>query len=138
MARIAQIVLAEDNPGDVRLIREALNLQSFEYDLHVQRDGEQMLDFLDRLERGEVPCPDLVLLDLNLPRTEGTEILARLHQSPHFASVPVIIVSSSDSPRDRETHLLLGAADYFLKPSDYDAFMELGSMVRKTLAAESC
>lgn len=127
-------MLAEDNPGDVYLIREALQLQDFEFDLVVQQDGEQMLAFLDRIEAGEAPCPDLVLLDLNLPKRSGETLLERMRESPLYAQVPVIIVTSSASPRDRETASRLGASSYFQKPSDFEEFMRLGAIVRLLLS----
>ena len=128
-----EIVLAEDNKGDVFLVQEALELHGVRAHLTVYRDGEQMYRFIDHIDVGKVPCPDLVLLDLNLPKRNGEALLTRMRQSPRCAQVPVIIVTSSDSPNDRETIARLGASSYFRKPSDFDEFMKLGSTVKNVL-----
>jgi DNA-binding response OmpR family regulator len=128
-----KILLAEDNPADVLLIRETLTQQAFPYELLVQRDGEEMLKLIDRLERGELPCPEIVLLDLNLPRISGERILERMRGSAVCGNVPILIVTSSDSPYDRANAARLGATAYFRKPSDYDGFMQLGALVKSVL-----
>lgn len=130
-----RVLLAEDNPGDVLLIREALALRFTGVEVSVQEDGEQMMDTLALLESGGAPCPDIVLLDLNLPRITGDEVLESLRRSPVCAKVPVIVITSSDSPRDRQAATRLGADRYFRKPTDYDEFMKLGDLVEAVLAS---
>ncbi len=78
-------------------------------------------------------CPDLVLLDLNLPRATGSRVLTRIRQSPRCAVTPIIIITSSDSPLDRENSASLGATGYFQKPGDLAGFMQLGRVVREAL-----
>ena len=112
------------------LIREALKHEQLDHDLVVQRDGELMFRLIQQMDTGEVPCPDVVLLDLNLPKKSGEVLLARLRQSPVCAHVPIVIVTSSDSPKDRAAAAKLGASLYFRKPSDYDEFMRLGAVIR--------
>lgn len=128
-----RIVVAEDNAGDVVLIREALNQTGIAYELIVLRDGQKMLHYLDQMDAGEVLCPDVVLLDLNLPKKSGEVLLARLRQSPVGSQVPVVVVTSSDLTTDREKMTRLGANSYFRKSSDYDEFMQLGSIVKKAV-----
>ena len=125
------VLLAEDNPGDVILIREALKEVGFDFELTVQNDGERMLSHIDRIDNGELGCPDLVLLDLNLPKAGGHTLLERMRASGRCQLVPVIIVTSSDSPKDRDLAVRLGASDYFRKASDYDEFMRLGTVVKR-------
>jgi CheY-like chemotaxis protein len=129
----AQILLAEDNRGDILLVREALDQHGVHADLLVTRDGGGFLQLLDRIEAGELPCPDLVLLDLNLPQHNGAEILAHLRQSTRCSQVHVVVVTSSNARKDRDTVARLGASGYFLKPSDYDEFMRLGEIVRQMI-----
>jgi two-component system response regulator len=128
--RRLQIVLAEDNEADTLLIREALEHHGLDVDLIVKADGQQMMQWIEKAESKNIPCPDLVLLDLNLPRHNGTEILGRLRKSPVCADVPVVIVTSSMAEKDRQGVAELRADAYFTKPSDFDQFMLLGSLVR--------
>jgi CheY-like chemotaxis protein len=127
------VLVAEDNPADVSLIRLALKHHQVDAELTVQTDGEHMLRYIERMEAGEVLCPDLVLLDLNLPRVTGHALLQRLRESPICGQVPILIVSSSDTQRDRYAAIRLGATGYFCKPNDYDKFMQLGQLVTKLL-----
>src|ERR1035441_6612739 len=99
---MVHVLLAEDNPGDVLLIREALQEGGFEFELTVQQDGEKMLSYIDLIDAGEKRCPDIVLLDLNLPKRNGDVLLKRMRSGGSCRDVPVIIVTSSDSKRDRD------------------------------------
>lgn len=127
------ILLVEDNPADANLIEEALAEEQLPTALHVVADGEKAIEFLDRVDAERQPRPDLVLLDLNLPRLSGRQVLTRIRRSPKCAGTKVLIVSSSDAPSDREQAMALGATDYFRKPSNLDQFMKLGSVVRNLL-----
>jgi len=131
-----RIFLAEDNRADVVLIREALlAVHSVEYELFVAKDGEEALNLVAHMgEPGEMPCPDLLLLDLNLPRVDGIEILRNFRQHPQCVRTPVIIVTSSDMPRERESAAALGISRYFRKPASLDAFMELGAVIKEIVA----
>jgi CheY-like chemotaxis protein len=127
--------VAEDNPGDVYLVRRALEAARITIPLHIAADGEEAYHFIDELEREATGvCPRLVLLDLNMPRRSGQEVLTHLRQSEKMAAAPVIIVTSSDSPVDREELARLGANDYFCKPSTYEEYMKLGEVVRRHLS----
>lgn len=128
------IMLAEDNPADVLLVGEALDLYQLSAVLHILNDGEKAFEFIQNTERDEfAPCPALALLDLNLPRKSGLEILARIRQSPKFKDIPVVIITSSDSPKDREETARLGANRYFRKPSGYEDFLKLGEVVQEVI-----
>lgn len=130
--RQLRILLAEDNEADVVLVRYALQSHNVLHQLHVIADGAKAIDFIMKIGRpGSAPCPDLMLLDLNLPTADGTEVLRELRSHPHCASTPVIIVTSSDAPKDRARVAELGISHYFTKPSDWDAFMRLGEVVMR-------
>jgi chemotaxis family two-component system response regulator Rcp1 len=133
-----RIWIAEDNPADVYLIQEAMRRHEFEYQLEVADNGEDMLKKLARLEQDpSASCPDLFLIDLNLPKRPGDEILERIRQSSRCAHVPAIVITSSDSPRDRARARELGASFYFRKPADLERFMAIGGIVRDFLEKES-
>jgi CheY-like chemotaxis protein len=128
------LLLVEDNPADADLVEEALNEAHLEYRLSVMRDGVQAIGFIDRLEANPAsPCPVLVLLDLNLPKVSGIEVLNRVRVSPACQTVKVLIISSSNSLADRQLSIQQGASEYFHKPSSLAGFMELGSIVRGLL-----
>ena len=126
-----RVLLAEDNPGDVQLVQEALLEHQINFELAVCSDGALALSYLETVggETG-VPCPDVFLLDLNLPKASGDQILKKFRTQSNCADTPVIIVTSSDAPRDRERATQLGAAHYFRKPADFDEFMTLGAVVK--------
>ena len=129
-----EILLAEDNLADVYLIREALQSAHVNAHLHIVRDGYAATAIFDSADADpNASCPAVVLLDLNLPRKSGAEVLRHLRASRRCRGAKVIIVSSSDAPRDRASVEGLDAAGYFKKPSDYDEFMKLGSLVKALL-----
>lgn len=126
------ILLAEDNPADVYLLREALSLEGREIQLLVMSDGEQALDYVTRQGRyQDAAIPDLVVLDLNLPKSDGSDVLRCIRETEEYQGVPVVVLTSSDSPRDRKVIESLGANRFITKPSELDAFLSLG----KTLVA---
>jgi CheY-like chemotaxis protein len=128
------VLVIEDNESDVFLIREAVEMSKLPVVVHVVKDGEQAVQFFDRADAdASAPCPALVLLDINLPKKEGGEVLKHMRQSRRCAAALVLVVSSSDSPRDRQQMKSLGADGYFRKPSEYDAFMQLGEVVKTLL-----
>ena len=127
-----QILLAEDNPGDVMLVKQALQEHHLVYRLYVVTDGDAALAFMAQMgEVGGPPCPDVMLLDLNLPKVDGVEVLTALRQHPACAQTPVVVISSSDNRRDVARIEALGVAHYFRKPSDLDEFLRLGAVVRE-------
>jgi CheY-like chemotaxis protein len=128
------VLLVEDNPADINLVEEALEEAQLDCHLHIMRDGVRAIEFLERLDaEPDHPPPHVVLLDLNLPKMGGEEVLKRLRMSPKCLAVKVLIISSSNVPADRERMLKLGASDYFRKPSDLAQFMLLGPKVRKMI-----
>ena len=129
MTAPVRVLLAEDNPGDVMLVRDALQQQSIEFELLVVEDGDKIRSFLDNPARNH-PGPDILLLDLNLPRVDGPDMFRLLRDHPCCCDAPLIVITSSDSPRDRAWTEQFRVAHFFRKPSNYDAFMKLGELVR--------
>ncbi len=126
------ILLAEDNLGDILLVRHALEEHHVSHELHVVKDGGEALAFLAGMGKpGKAPCPDVMLLDLNLPKVDGSQLLREFRKHPECAHTPVIVVTSSDAQADRKRMTELGVTRYFRKPSDLDAFLELGSVVKE-------
>jgi two-component system, chemotaxis family, response regulator Rcp1 len=133
-----RIWIAEDNPADVYLIEEAMRRHQFAYDLEIADNGEDMLKMIAVVDQDPSQnCPDLFLVDLNLPRRPGDEVLARIRQSSRCSQVPVIVITSSDSPQDRGRARDLGASFYFRKPADLERFMAIGGIVREFLEAQN-
>ena len=127
-----RIFLAEDHEGDVFLVKRALGQMTRGYNLTLARNGEEALTILTTLEgAGENDRPDVIVLDLNLPRVGGIEVLARIRQAVCFQKTPVVIFTSSDSPRDRKTALDLGATRYVRKPIDFGASRTLGFIIEE-------
>lgn len=129
---ITRILVAEDNPADVYLLREAMSHQAERVELIVVSDGEQALEFIDRTAAfADAPIPDLFVLDLNLPKSDGSDVLKRIREKPEYTGVPVVVLTSSDSPRDRSVVSSLGAESFLTKPSDLDEFLALGEKLMK-------
>jgi two-component system, chemotaxis family, response regulator Rcp1 len=125
------ILLVEDNLADINLVEEALEEAKLDCSLYIMRDGVRAIKFLEELDaEPDRTAPDIVLLDLNLPKIGGEEVLNRVQISPKCQGVKVLIISSSDAPADRKRMMKLGAADYFRKPSSLEQFMLLGTKVR--------
>ncbi|MFL6447685.1 MAG: response regulator [Bryobacteraceae bacterium] len=132
------MLVVEDNESDVYLIREALEATGLSLSVHLARDGEQAVHFLDRSEAdADAPCPTLILLDINLPKLHGGEVLKHLRQLPRCAKTVVLVVSTAASAYDRERMMNLGANGYFRKPSHYEEFMKLSDVVRNLLSDAS-
>src|SRR5258707_2455319 len=103
-------LLVEDNRPDVLMIEEAISLYGLPIELHVVDDGAKAFEFIDRAEGDPAaPCPQMLLLDLNLPKRSGKEVLQRLRESAKCKDIPVIVITSSDSERDRKDARELGA-----------------------------
>jgi CheY-like chemotaxis protein len=124
----------EDNDADVYLVNEVLRQCGFTYQLHVSTDGAEALAFVENLERND-DCANLalVLLDLNLPKIDGIQVLERIRKSARCGSVPVVILTSSDSPPDLAAIRRLHATAYFRKPADVVAYMHLGKVIEQAL-----
>jgi chemotaxis family two-component system response regulator Rcp1 len=132
---MVHILLAEDNLADVLLVERALDAHHIAHELHVVKDGGEALAFVARMGKDDAtPCPDVFLLDLNLPKAEGHEILREFRKHPACVHTPVIAVTSSDMPKDRMQMAELGVDRYFRKPSDLEAFLKLGMVIREVIA----
>ena len=119
-----QILLVEDNPGDVRLTKEALRGARVTNELHVVGDGEEAIAFLNRQGVHEdAPRPDIVLLDLNLPRLDGSEVLAQIKSDPDLAKIPIIVLTSSSAEADIQRAYALHANCFISKPVDFTEFI---------------
>jgi CheY-like chemotaxis protein len=122
--RPIEILLVEDSPGDVTLTIEALRDAKVANNLHVARDGEEALRFLRREGAyADRPRPDLVLLDLNMPRKDGREVLAEMKADPVFKRIPVVVLTTSQSEDDVAAAYNLAANCYVAKPVDLDQFL---------------
>lgn len=122
----ADILLVEDNPGDVRLTEEAFDGGSIRNSLHVTVDGVEALDFLKkRGEYEDAPCPDIVLLDLNLPRKDGEVVLSEIRDDPDLEQLPVIVLTSSDAQEDVVKSYEHQANAYLTKPVDPTEFIDV-------------
>jgi chemotaxis family two-component system response regulator Rcp1 len=126
----ATILLGEDNPADVYLIRQALEEHGVKYKLEIATHGGEMISALT--SKGANP-PDLIVLDLNLPRYDGLEILKLIRNDNSLQRIPVVILTSSDSPRDRVAASDFGADCYIRKPSKLDEFMAIGQTLQLLL-----
>lgn len=126
MSGVVRVLLVEDNPADVRLLQEALRFCRTQIELPVVEDGEAALDYLFRrgVHQG-APRPDLVLLDLNLPRKNGMEVLAELKADEQLRTLPVVVLSTSDSESDINRSYALHANCYVRKPPGLDDFIRI-------------
>jgi CheY-like chemotaxis protein len=121
-----EILMVEDNPGDVRLTREALKHGKVSNTMHVVEDGVAALDFLYRRGAyGKAPRPDLILLDLNLPKKNGREVLQEIKQDTHLKTIPVVILTTSQAEEDVLRAYSLHANCYITKPVDFIQFTKI-------------
>ena len=119
-----EVLLVEDDPGDVLMTREAFEDNKIGNTLHVVRDGEEALDFL--YQRGvyaEAPRPDLILLDLNIPKYDGREVLQMIKSDPELSLIPVVVLTTSSAEEDILRSYKLHANAYVTKPVDLDQFI---------------
>jgi len=124
--RPVEILLVEDNPGDVRLAQEALHDAKMSNNLNVVSDGVEALAYLRREGRyADATRPDLVLLDLNLPKKDGREVLQEVKEDPELRTIPVVVLTTSDAEADVIRSYELHANAYVRKPVDFDAFIEV-------------
>ena len=124
--RVVDVLLVEDDPGDVLMTREAFEHHKLRNQLHVVNDGEQALQFLHRTgEYASAPRGGLILLDLNLPRRDGLEVLAELKGDPGLRVIPVVILTTSQADEDVLRSYALHANAYVSKPVDFERFMDV-------------
>jgi len=118
------ILLVEDNPGDIRLTQEAFKEGTIPKELHVVKDGVEALNFLRKKDNyANVPTPDIILLDLNLPRKDGREVLAEVKTDEFLRFIPVIVLTTSDSEQDITKAYSLYANCFITKPVDLEQFI---------------
>jgi CheY-like chemotaxis protein len=143
---VFEILLAEDNPGDVLLFREALNSRQLQCNLVVAADGQRAMALLGGDLGGEAAGtsdhrpswqPHLIVLDVNLPKYNGDVVLRHVRCQPWLKGVPVIMLTSSASPADRAAAIDLGANLYLQKSSDLDELLEVGRIVEAILARDT-
>jgi two-component system, chemotaxis family, response regulator Rcp1 len=120
-----QVLLIEDSPGDARLTREAFRDTNTSVQLHLAVDGVEALAFLDKGKTNPGPGPDLILLDLNLPRMDGREVLAQIKADERLKTIPTVILTTSEAQADIVKSYQLQANAYLTKPVDLDAFEAL-------------
>ncbi|HSP03045.1 MAG TPA: response regulator [Acidimicrobiales bacterium] len=129
---LMQILLVEDSAADVRLTQEALKDAKILNELHVARDGVEAMEFLQRSgDRAGAPRPDIVILDLNLPRKDGKEVLAEMKGDPDLRSIPVAVLTTSDAEIDVLESYDLGANCFLTKPVDLDQFIKVVQAVEE-------
>jgi CheY-like chemotaxis protein len=126
VCQAVDVLLVEDDPGDVLMTKEAFEHFKLRNVLHVVTDGEQALQFLRRTGGyADAPRPGLILLDLNLPRLDGLEVLAELKADPELKVIPVVILTTSQAQQDVLRSYALHANAYVSKPVDFETFMEV-------------
>ncbi|MBU0622397.1 MAG: response regulator [Gammaproteobacteria bacterium] len=126
LGRPADFLLVEDNPGDVRLTQEALKSHKVQNNLHVVTDGEEAMAFLHKQGKyKDAPRPDIILLDLNLPKKDGREVLAEIKSDPALKTIPVVIITSSEAEQDVIKSYNLNANCYVTKPVNLDQFIKV-------------
>jgi CheY-like chemotaxis protein len=128
------ILLVEDNAADIYLLRQALERAGLTFDLSVIQDGDEALSFARNEaipQAGTVP--DLLVLDLNLPKVEGHDVLAALRQNVNLSNLTVVVITSSPAAQDHQRCTELGVARYLTKPLELDDFLELGAVVKQVL-----
>jgi CheY-like chemotaxis protein len=127
---VVDVLLVEDDPGDVVLVKEAFEYNKVHNALHVVSDGVEALDFLYRRDGHEnAPRPDLVLLDLNLPRKDGREVLEEVKADRDLRTIPVVVLTTSEAEEDILRSYDLHANAYVTKPVDFDRFIEVVRLI---------
>lgn len=125
-----EILLVEDSPSDADLAMEALQESKVQTCVHVVEDGVEAIAFVRQQgEYADKPRPDLILLDLNLPRKDGREVLAELKADPDFATIPIIVLTTSAADEDILSSYRLHANCYITKPVDFEQFMDIARAI---------
>jgi CheY-like chemotaxis protein len=123
---VIEVLLVEDDPGDVLMTREAFASNKVANTLHVVPDGVVAMDFLFKRDQyAEAPTPDLILLDLNMPRMDGREVLAAVKGDPLLRQIPVVVLTTSEAEQDVLKSYELYANAYVTKPVDFERFIEV-------------
>lgn len=122
------ILLVEDNPIDLDLSLRAFAAKNLSNPIQVARDGEEAIQYLERWEQGE-PRPVVILLDLNMPKVNGLEVLRKIKSHPDFKAIPVVILTTSSESSDLEAAYQAGANSYIIKPVDFEKFLEVANHI---------
>lgn len=131
MTNPMNILLIEDNSGDIRLIKEVFKESNLEGNLHVVTDGEQAIAYLAREgEFKDAPKPNLIFLDLNLPKKDGREVLSEIKNNDDLKYIPVVVFTSSEAEQDIKKSYGLHANCYIVKPFDFDQYNQIISTIR--------
>ncbi len=127
-----EILLVEDNPGDVELTREALETAKVSNRLHVVEDGADAVDFLFRRGKfSDAPEPDIILLDLNLPTKDGRQVLSEIKADPNLAQIPIVVLTTSQADEDILRAYKLHANCYIAKPIDFNQFLRIVAAIEE-------
>ena len=127
---VVDVLLVEDDPGDVVLVKEAFEYNKVHNTLHHVSDGVEAVDFLNRRNGHETaPRPDLILLDLNLPRKDGREVLEEIKADQDLRTIPVVVLTTSEAEEDILRSYHLHANAYVTKPVDFDRFIEVVRLI---------
>ena len=131
----AVILLVEDRADDILLVRKAFERGAINHPLQVVRDGEEAMRYLAGegrySNRDEYPLPDLILVDLKMPRVDGFELVKWIRRQPGFSNIPIVVLTSSDAIRDVNRAYALGANSFLVKPLDFDNFVETAKTLKK-------
>lgn len=125
-----RLLVVEDNPTDALLLRRALTEHGVDYEMVVVGDGEEAIEYLEKCKGAK---PELIIVDLNLPKEDGIEVLKVYRGSPSFIDTQMVILTSSDSPSERQRAEIIGVDAYLRKPIELDAFLALGGTLKKLL-----
>ncbi|MCC6587522.1 MAG: response regulator [Bryobacterales bacterium] len=128
-----RILLVEDNPGDVRLLQEALRFAAVDHEFIVAEDGEEALRLVDKGVAEGTPLPRLAILDVNVPRVDGPRVLAHMRATEEWRDIPAIVMSSAESPEVLREVVSVGNAVFYVKPSRLDEFLALGEKIKAVL-----
>jgi CheY-like chemotaxis protein len=131
-----RIFMAEDNPADVYMLDLALKESGAVFELEVAYTGKEALAFLEREKSSKRPPLDLILLDLNLPQHDGTDLLRYVRQDSRLGSIPTVLFTSSDSPKDRLNAIREGADRFIRKPSQLREYMAIGTTLKNMLDSD--
>ena len=127
------ILVVEDNSGDAELLRWSLNEHGMKQDLVVIPDGERAIRYIELIDSGAEPCPALVVLDLNLPKRTGLEVLKIIRDSAETRRIPVAVFSSSNAAKDMQDSARLGANKYIRKPSNLEDFLGVAGQLKSLM-----
>lgn len=122
------ILLVEDNPVDLDLTLRAFKSRKLTNPIEIARDGEEAIAYIEKWKNGD-PVPVVILLDLNLPKVNGLEVLETIKKHPDFRTIPVVVLTTSSESRDVNASYQLGANSYIVKPVDFEKFMEVAKQI---------